>query len=447
MFKKHKIALILAMGGKGIRFGANIPKQLHYLAGKKIYLHTLEAFLKTNFFDEIILVCHKDTIEEIQNDVKAWPSIKIVEGGETRQLSVYNGLKNTSADIVVIHDAVRPFVTEDIIIRNLEAVLKYNAVNTTIKVTDTIAIVEHGKITSIPNRDNCIRGQTPQTFSRKLILQAHELALKNNLFNSSDDCNLIIKAGFDVYTVEGSEENIKITNQLDVFLAEQIIYARCQKSLENKPQSLEKKTFVVIGATGGIGKAICSQLEIEKAIVIPISRTTSPFSVDIKNYEQLKNTLQNIYEKYGKLDGLINSAGFLLAKPLAYMEKEEIDHTIDVNLKGLIYACKHAKIKNNGHIINIASSSFNRGRKETGVYSSTKAAVVNFTQALAEEFSHLKINVITPQRTNTPMRLKNFPNEDVKELLSPEKIAQTVINLLKDQNTTGSIIEVRRDEA
>jgi 2-C-methyl-D-erythritol 4-phosphate cytidylyltransferase len=447
MFKKYKIALLLPMGGTGLRFNHTKPKQLFPLFGKKIYLYPLELCLNTKIFDEIILPCHPSIIDEIKQDLKNYPQVKIIKGGNTRQESVYKGLKHCSSQFVLIHDAVRPFLTEDLIFRSLNAVIKYKAVNTCIKSTDTIAIIDNNKITSIPNRDLCLRGQTPQTFLTELILQAHKWAIKNNISSSSDDCSLALKAGFNVYTIDGDDTNIKITTQLDITLAEQIIQNKNIFTPLKKKSSLKKKIFVIIGATGGIGNAICSLLKKENAIIIPISRNTPQYQVNIKNYQTLKKIFDDIYKQYGEIDGLINSAGFLTAKPLSKMLKKEIDETIDVNLKGLIYACKNVKIKPQGHIINIASSSFKKGRKNLSVYSSTKAAVVNFTQAIAEEYPHINVNVIAPPRTHTPMRIKNFPNENIKELLPPEKIAEIVINLLKNPINTGSIIEIKRDEA
>lgn len=113
-----------------------------------------------------------------------------------------------------------------------------------------------------------------------------------------------------------------------------------------------------------------------------------------------------------------------------------------VNFLGLIFSCKEAPLKKGAHILNISSSSYNMGRENLSVYSSCKAAVVNFTQALAKERSDLKINVITPSRTNTKMRLENFPKKENKYLLSTTTIAQESIKILKS-DITGSILEIK----
>ena len=126
------------------------------------------------------------------------------------------------------------------------------------------------------------------------------------------------------------------------------------------------------------------------------------------------------------------------------LSSEEIDHLIATNLHSLLYSCRCAQVKPGGHIINLSSSSFSRGRKSYTLYSSAKAAIVNFTQGLADERPDLHINAIVPQRTATPMRSKNFPNEDGASLLSPSEVAQEILTLLKHTGTTAALLEVRK---
>ena len=122
----------------------------------------------------------------------------------------------------------------------------------------------------------------------------------------------------------------------------------------------------------------------------------------------------------------------------------EIEKTIRINLTGLILCCKEAKLKKDAHIINISSSSYSRGRKNASIYSSAKAAVVNFTQALSQELPNLKINVVAPGRTNTNMRRDNFKDENINTLLSPSDVAKEVISLLKESSLTSSIVEIKK---
>ena len=136
-----------------------------------------------------------------------------------------------------------------------------------------------------------------------------------------------------------------------------------------------------------------------------ISRSAKEFAADLTSQDKA----QKLFEALGPLDGLINSIGLLQVKELKNLSAHEIEEMIRVNLTGLIFSCKWAQVKEGGHIINIASSSYARGRKGYAIYSSAKAGVVNFSQALAEERPELQVNVVVPQRTNTAMRHACFP--------------------------------------
>jgi ribitol-5-phosphate 2-dehydrogenase (NADP+) / D-ribitol-5-phosphate cytidylyltransferase len=442
-----KTAAVLLMGGSGERFGSSLPKQFHRLAGKKIYQYTLQTFIDSSLFEEILLVSPQEWISQVREEVPA--SIRVICGGSTRQESSYLGISacKKGTEIVLIHDAVRPFVSFKILKENIEKARLYKAVDTCIPSADTIVhSKDRSTISQIPSRAEYLRGQTPQTFSHPLILEAHLLAMEKGLTNISDDCRLVIEAGSSVHIVEGSEDNLKITSQLDLFLAEQIL--RLQKhtvEIIEKTDSLKGKNYAVVGGTGGIGKWICALLEQEGANPLIISRGAPVFKADLSDKESIANVFQKIQKMHGPLDGLINAAGFLRISPFEKLSLSEIEHLLAVNFTGLLFACKSASLKSGGHIINIASSSFTRGRKDYGVYSSAKAAVVNFSQSLAEERTDLHINVVVPQRTDTPMRRENFPGEKKQDLLDPKVVAQTVLSLLKDQKITGSIIEVRHD--
>jgi 2-C-methyl-D-erythritol 4-phosphate cytidylyltransferase len=206
------------MAGIGSRLGSPTPKQFHLLGSKKIYLHTLETFLTSEFFQQIILVCHPDWVNEVKNEIPQDPQIVIIAGGPTRQSSSLLGLQACNpTDFVMIHDAVRPFVSREILERNITAVQNHRAVDTCIPSADTIVHSEGGElITSIPTRKEYLRGQTPQTFAYQLILEAHQ---KTKTTQSTDDCSLVLELGHPVAIVAGSEDNIKITTELDVQLA------------------------------------------------------------------------------------------------------------------------------------------------------------------------------------------------------------------------------------
>lgn len=215
------IAIILA-SGTGERFGENIPKQFYEFNGKTLLEHSIDAFEKNLNIDEIILVTNpkfRDLTENIieKNDYKK--IVKLLNGGKTRVESSYIG--TSAADLnsnVLIHDAVRAFVTQKIIDDNINALKKYSAVGTAIDTVDTIIqINENGVIVNIPRRSSLKRVQTPQSFRVELIQKAHKLALNDSDFQFTDDCGLILKYNLaPIYVVDGDEINLKITQKSDI---------------------------------------------------------------------------------------------------------------------------------------------------------------------------------------------------------------------------------------
>ncbi|MFI5335112.1 MAG: 2-C-methyl-D-erythritol 4-phosphate cytidylyltransferase [Chlamydiales bacterium] len=234
MDRPFSLKALILMGGRGARFNSPLPKQFHLLGEKRIYLHTLDTFVESGFFQEIILVCAHDWIEEVEKEVHSYTGVRVVAGGETRQDSSYLGLLacGKETDRVIIHDAVRPFVSHAILKRNVEACEKHEAVDTCIPSADTLIKTRDGKtIDAIPPRKELMRGQTPQSFSYKLILEAHARAKKSRV-SATDDCALVLAMEKEVYIVAGEEKNIKITTDFDFAVAERLFQFQPQSSSE-----------------------------------------------------------------------------------------------------------------------------------------------------------------------------------------------------------------------
>ena len=227
------VALILA-AGTGSRMGnADKPKQFLPIYGKPLMIHTIEAFEMHDDIEKIVVV----TSEGYEDQVKVWckqydlGKVKaVVHGSDSRQGSVYNGLQAIKElgvngdDIIVIHDAARPLISQNIISNNIEACKKYDAVDTVIKATDTIvASSDAERITNIPNRSELYQGQTPQTFKFALISEAHEKAKLGQIPNVTDDTKLVISMGKDVHLVEGSKQNFKITTFDDLMMLKALL--------------------------------------------------------------------------------------------------------------------------------------------------------------------------------------------------------------------------------
>ena len=211
------VKAILLMAGQGLRFGGTIFKQFHSLADMPIYQRTLDRLKSSQLFEEILMVVPLNMVEELRD---AHPDHQVIAGGSTRQASSYHGLIHcgSETEIVLIHDGVRPFVTERILFDNIEGARKFGAVDTCIPSPDTIVYSPNGaSIDSIPERNHYLLGQTPQTFHYPLIHEAHEKTRKTD---ATDDCQLVHDLGHPVHIVRGELSNFKITNPEDLKLAE-----------------------------------------------------------------------------------------------------------------------------------------------------------------------------------------------------------------------------------
>jgi 2-C-methyl-D-erythritol 4-phosphate cytidylyltransferase len=219
---KSKVSAIILSAGKGKRFEDPLPKQFHLLKGKPIFEWSLETFSDHELVDSIVLVI--DNPPQWKELKEKYSKIdKIVKGGERRQDSVKNGLKAIEEEcIVLIHDAVRPLVSRELITRVIEGVKNYGSAIPVIEETDSLKLVEDDKVLSTIRREKVFRVQTPQGFHLKDILYSHKIGEERGIF-VTDDSELMEKAGFEVRTVKGEETNLKITTKLDLILAEAIL--------------------------------------------------------------------------------------------------------------------------------------------------------------------------------------------------------------------------------
>ena len=447
-------AVILA-AGKGERMGLDIPKQLIKIAGKTVLEHTLDVFEKCRVVDDITLVASMETKVMIEETIvpKYKKLKKVVIGGRTRRESSYIGIRSLEAsedDIVLIHDAVRPFVDCEMIERMVRAAEKFGAADTVIETPDTIVRVNRrGFVSRIPLRKFLRRGQTPQAFKYSVILKAHEMAKKSKNIDRyvTDDCGLVLRFGISPVKAEkGSEWNIKITYPLDIHIADKIFQIR---SLEILPrchgieEKISGKVMAIFGGSRGIGREIAEIARKMGAKVHTFSRSNG---VDVRNLKDVERALKNVYRSEGRIDHIVNTAGVLRYGPLVNRNYDDIISEIETNYIGsinVILAGYEYLSETSGMILLFSSSSYTRGRKYYSVYSSTKSAVVNLAQALSEEFSNVRINVIVPERTATPMRFENFGLEPPETLLDPRTVALVSLEVLT-MRTTGGIFEVKK---
>lgn len=209
-----KVNAIIPAGGTSSRFG-NTNKLLEKINGKEVIKYTVDAFEASNA-DEIIICANISIIDELNRIFADSKKVKIIEGGQTRQASVFNGLKVSECDYVLIHDGARPMITTDLINSAIEMVKDKKALTVATKTIDTIKEVVDGKIIRTIDRSKLYNTQTPQAFEYNLIMNAHQKLIGQNF---TDDAGMLEELGVDVYILNGSYKNIKITTQNDIDVA------------------------------------------------------------------------------------------------------------------------------------------------------------------------------------------------------------------------------------
>lgn len=226
------IAGIVA-GGVGSRMGnVQTPKQFLEIGGKPIIIHTIEKFSASADIDYVVVGVHGDWQEYLEDILKSFVSdtekIRITAGGVDRNDTIQRIIRKADEEwgieddtVFVTHDAVRPFVSQDIIKENVEAARKYGICGTVIAAVDTIVQSDNGEyITEMPPRSEMYQCQTPQSFKYGLFREVYSSMTKEELDTATDVCKLFYLRGFKVHMVRGSSMNFKITYPLDLKMAE-----------------------------------------------------------------------------------------------------------------------------------------------------------------------------------------------------------------------------------
>ena len=449
------IAVILA-GGIGSRAGLGTPKQFFKVAGKTVIEHTVTVFDNHNLIDEIAIVTNPLYNREIEDMIirNKWKKVKkILSGGKERyesSLAAINAYADDPDCCLIFHDAVRPLISNGIIDGIVEALKKYNAIDVAVPATDTIIQVDaKGEVIErIPDRRFLRRGQTPQAFRQKTIRQAYDIALKDPDFVSSDDCGTVVKylPHEKVFVVPGEETNMKLTYKEDSYLLDKLFQLRSTTVRDDADFSVLKgKVLVVFGGNSGIGAEIITKAQQYGAKAYSFSRSTT--GTDIADRSSVAAALKQVHSREGRIDYVVNSAAILVREPLVTMDANVLDTMIRTNYDGMVITAIESfpyLKETKGQLLLYTSSSYTRGRALYSIYSSTKAAVVNFMQAIAQEWERdgIRVNVMNPERTKTPMRVRNFGNEPEGTLLDVASVADASLKTLIS-DLTGQVFDVR----
>lgn len=224
MYKDRSVNAIITAAGSGTRMGTQITKQFIKVGKMTILERTIRKILNSKYIDNIILVIKKDEEKEINgliNGLNINNTITLTYGGNSREESTFNGIKSLdkNTDIVLMHDGARPFIRTELLDRMIEATDEHRAIICAVPAKDTIKIITNDmKVKSTPERSRLYMVQTPQIFDYKLILKAYE-SVDYNSSRITDDASLIEAIGEEVYVYHGDYNNIKITTNEDLVLA------------------------------------------------------------------------------------------------------------------------------------------------------------------------------------------------------------------------------------
>jgi len=279
--------------------------------------------------------------------------------------------------------------------------------------------------------------------------------LKDPHFKTTDDCGVVLNylPEEKIFLITGETNNIKLTYKEDLHVIDKLLQLNSKKIIWKKINSrtlaqLKNKVVVIIGGTSGIGEEMANIAKAYQAKVVIASRRTG---TDVTRIDSLREVFASIESGYGRIDYVVNTAGILVKQPLAQMDYTDIAEAIQINYMGVVHvaiaAYEYLK-KTHGQLLNFTSSSYTYGRAYYSLYSSSKAAVVNLTQALAEEWhtQYVRVNCINPERTDTPMRRRAFGIEPPGSLLSAKDVALFSLGVLLDQST-GHIFDITSHEA
>jgi 2-C-methyl-D-erythritol 4-phosphate cytidylyltransferase len=456
------VAVVLA-GGTGTRVGLDIPKQLIKIAGKPIIEHTIAALQASPVIDEIMVMMapgHLDPVRAIVRNGGYAKVTQLLEGAGTRNdttLAAITAIGHPEAN-VILHDAVRPLVSQTIIAANVEALRDYAAVDTAILSADTVIQVDadSGEMADVLPRHLLRRGQTPQSFRLSVLREAYARAVQDPAFTATDDCTVVLRYLPDVpiAVVAGHERNMKVTEPIDVYIADKLFQLGSpdqppRRTSDEYRASLQGKTFVVFGGSYGIGGDIAELARRHGATVLSFSRSSTGTHVDRR--ADVAAAAAQAVAQTGRVDFVVNTAGVLPRGSLETTTEETIFNATEVNYLGPIFIAQEFYphlAQTQGSLLLFTSSSYTRGRAGYSLYSSAKAAVVNLMQALADEWAPVgvRVNCVNPERTATPMRQHAFGDEPPETLLSSGQVAEESLDILTS-GQTGHVIDIRREDA
>lgn len=443
--------VILLGGGTSTRFNYIINKINVKINNKyplDIILHELEKVNEIYNITKIIIVGNVE-----YTDKKMESKIVIINGGNTRIESIYNGLNNVDKDVkkIIVHDIARPYVSSFNFIDILEKLDKYEACGIKKKAVNTIIGVKDNILCEKYDRTNCYESLTPQGFTNVICKQLLNLDY-TNFVDETEFLNIILTNFHEqIYMLDGNDNLEKITYLEDLLYFD--IYSK-----------INKKTVLITGVTGNIGNEILKELSKYKFKFIFLVRNIDKFNNLILNYnidysvytcdflhmESVTKSIDEIKNDGKMIDYIIISHGNINFNDIDNYTETEIQEIISINylnnilfIKNIMNLCNAESV-----VINISSSSIDKSRDKQQIYSSTKIAFHNIINGMRYQYKNSFFYNIVPRRCNTLSRNKalcNINNDFSDNGIDPSLVAKNIINIIISANkgTNGDDIWIK----
>ncbi|MCX5400516.1 bifunctional cytidylyltransferase/SDR family oxidoreductase [Streptomyces sp. NBC_00102] len=456
--RRRTVAVVLA-GGTGQRVGLAVPKQLLKIAGRSILEHTLHVFEDVDEVDEVVVLMPRDHLAEARRIIARAELTKVsrvLAGGTTRNGTTAVAIEAVAAGLgdgedcdLLFHDAVRPLLSGRVVRECVAALERHTAVDVAIPSSDTVIVTRtHGEdgefITEVPERDRLRRGQTPQGFRLSTIRDAYRLAAADPLFRATDDCSVVVRYLPDVpvHVIMGDEHNMKVTQPVDVFVADKLFQLASTTAPEggtdaSRRKALTGRTLVVFGGAEGLGADVARLAEGYGAHVHACGH---PFGA-----EDAERELATAHAESGRIDFVVNAASRLPVGRLAETGPAAIQEALRTHYLAPVVTARAAYpylARTKGQLLLFTGSSYTHGRAGYSVHSSANAAMVNLTQALSEEWSEdgVRVNCMNPERGSGGLPAGTGRPDDSAP--SSREAARSALDVLLSC-MSGRVIDVR----
>jgi ribitol-5-phosphate 2-dehydrogenase (NADP+) / D-ribitol-5-phosphate cytidylyltransferase len=444
-------AVILA-AGTGSRFGSDEPKQFIRLGGIPIFIRTLRLFLDEDVFARVILVVHSEHFMLAQGQLDQFfpkSKVQIVVGGPTRTKSVELAVREligVENGVIVIHDAVRPFLEFSTVEQGLQIIQfgKADGVDTAVPSFDTIVRIdpETRIISEVPKRSEYLRGQTPQFFLLSKLIEAFKFAELRD-YEFTEECGLLLAAFPDskIVCIEGSERNMKITTKQDLITAQNLL--RTPSSISVRDDLFINGNVAIVGGSRGLGLELKSVLSSRGVNAKSFSRTEGQDINDLQGRISIIDWISNLEEK----THLVFTVGSILHDSILNLDEKSFLNEYKTNLISIAISISEALQRCReklDSIVLIGSTAGVEGRENLISYSSSKAGLVAFMQAVSNELLELgiRINVIVPERIRSELRKEKFL-EEKSSYLEEFDVVEVILECLVGPHH-GKVFSVRK---